>query len=194
MVKHIPYPKQKKKLPVVLSPEEVKAVISAAKNLRDRTMLSVLYGTGMRVCELVDMKVSDIDSKRMVIKIRNGKRKKERQVMLSTPLLSLLREYWKVYRPAEYMFLTRAGKPMGKHSAYNICREAGRVASIKERVTPHVLRHCFASTLLDIGVDLRRLQLLMGHSSLSTTAIYLHVSTAKISTTPSPYDLISLAA
>ena len=193
MAKHIPYPKRHQKLPVILSPQEVQMLVAAAKNLRDRTILAVLYGTGMRVSELVDLKVADIDSKLMVIRIRNGKGKKERQVMLSPALLVLLRRYWKAYRPANHLFLSRLGKPLGAMSVQTICRTAGQAAGIRVQVSPHILRHCFASSALDLGVDIRRLQLLLGHASIRTTAIYLHVATEQIRTTPSPYELIASA-
>jgi len=192
VVEQIPFPKQEKKLPIVLSPAEIRAVLVAKTNLKHRAILNTLYAAGLRVSEVVTLRPADIDSARMLITVRQGKGRKDRMVMLSPNLLALLREYWKAYRPIAWLFPGDEPQvPLSRLSVYRICQQAGKVAKIDKPVTPHVLRHSFATHLLEAGTDLRTIQLLMGHRNLKTTALYLHVSTLALCSTASPLDLLS---
>jgi len=188
-----PYPKRVISLPQILSPEEVGLLIESADLPFHRVMLMTLYATGVRRAELANMRVSDIDSKRMVIRVR-GKGLKDREVMLSKVLYEALREHWKQHRPKEWLF------PGGKHHtssnpittkvAWQACLRAAKRCGLKNKVHPHVLRHCFATRLLDAGTDLRTIQKLLGHSSLEQTARYLHVSKRHLSAAISPLDAL----
>lgn len=192
VVEQIPFPKQEKKLPIVLSPAEIRAVLEAKTNLKHRAILNTLYAAGLRVSELTTLLPADIDSARMIITVRQGKGRKDRMVMLSPSLLALLREYWKAYRPIDWLFPGDEPQvPISRLSVYRICQQAGKAAKIDKPVTPHVLRHSFATHLLEAGTDLRTIQLLMGHRNLKTTALYLHVSTLALRSTASPLDLLS---
>ena len=189
VIEHIPYPRHEEKLPVVLSPAEVAAVFAATRNLKHRTILMTLYATGLRVSELTHLRVSDIDSQRQVICVRQGKGRKDRQVMLSPKLLGLLRIYWKSYRPTLWLFPGKpAERPITREAVFLICRQASKAAHLAKRISPHTLRHCFATHLLEDEIDLRRIQLLLGHRNLKTTARYLHVSNLAMRTTVSPLD------
>ena len=189
MIEHIPYPRHEEKLPVVLSPAEVAAVFAATRNLKHRTILMTLYATGLRVSELTHLRVSDINSQRQVICVRQGKGRKDRQVMLSPKLLELLRIYWKSYRPTVWLFPGKpAQRPITREAVFLICRQAGKAAHLAKRISPHTLRHCFATHLLEDAIDLRRIQILLGHRNLKTTARYLHVSNLAVRTTVSPLD------
>jgi site-specific recombinase XerD len=193
MVQYLPYPQKQKKLPVVLKREQINELISSARNLRDRTIIAMLYATGMRASEIISFKISDIDGSQMLARIRNGKGNKERQVMLSDALLKLMREYWKVYRPREHFFVSRELTPLSRHTILNICHEAARLAGMKERVFPHALRHSFATHLLESGVDIRTVQVLLGHACIKSTAPYLEVSTERLKNTKNPFDLLDIA-
>jgi len=189
MIEHIPYPRYEEKLPVVLSPAEVAAVFAATGNLKHRTILMTIYATGLRVSELTHLRGSDIDSQRQVICVRQGKGRKDRQVMLSPKLLELLRIYWKSYRPTLWLFPGKpAQRPITREAVFLICRQAGKAAHLAKRISPHTLRHCFATHLLEDAIDLRRIQVLLGHRNLKTTARYLHVSNLAVRTTVSPLD------
>jgi len=191
MIEHIPYPRFEKRLPVVLSQSEVQSVLEAKANLKHRALLTTIYSAGLRVSEVVNLRPADIDSQRQVIRIRQGKGHKERLVMLSPNLLELLREYWKAYRPLTWLFPgDDPQRPLTTTSVYNICRQAAQEAGLSKSVTPHTLRHSFATHLLEAGTDLRTIQLLLGHRNLKTTAIYLHVSTLALRSTASPLDLL----
>lgn len=191
MIEHIPYPRFEKRLPVVLSQSEVRAVLEAKSNLKHRALLTTIYAAGLRVSEVVNLRLTDIDSQRQVIRIRQGKGHKERLVMLSPNLLELLREYWKAYRPLTWLFPgDDQQRPLTTTSVYNICRQAAQEAELSKPVSPHTLRHSFATHLLEAGTDLRTIQLLLGHRNLKTTAIYLHVSTLALCSTASPLDLL----
>jgi integrase/recombinase XerD len=195
MIEHIPYPRHEQKLPVVLSPAEVAAVFEATRNLKHRTILMTIYAAGLRVSELTHLRVTDIDSQRQVICVRQGKGRKDRQVMLSPKLLEVLRIYWKSHQPAVWLFPGGVpGRPITRETVLTICRQAGEAAHLSKRISPHTLRHCFATHLLEDAIDLRRIQVLLGHRNLKTTAKYLHVSNLAVRTTVSPLDRLPDAA
>jgi len=178
-------------LPVVLSQQEVERFFAPIGILKHRAALMVCYGGGLRISEAVKLKVSDIDSSRMVIRIEQGKGAKDRYSVLSQRLLEVLRAYWKQQRPTEYLFPGRkAGTHIQPGTLQQICRDAAYLAGIGKRVTAHTLRHSFATHLLENGEDLRVIQVLLGHARIDTTARYTHVSVAKISSTGSPLDQI----
>jgi len=191
-VKQIPFPRQERRLPEVLSLSEVGKFLSCVSALLYRTILQTIYGTGLRLAEALHLKPGDIDSARMVIRVRQGKGKKDRYVTLSPTLLETLREYYKAYRPkGEWLFPNRTGKyPIHPTAVQRACRKAAQVAGINKRVTPHMLRHSFATGLLEAGVDLRTIQVLLGHGSLNTTAIYLHVAVGAQQTRREMADLL----
>jgi len=192
MVEYIPYPKKPKTLPVILSRDEVKALILATNHLKHRAILATLYATGVRVSELCQLQGTDIDSTRMVIRVRQGKGQRDRQVMLSPNLLPLLRRYWKLYQLHSWLFPGhRVSEPITRMGVTHICRQAGTAAKLKKTIHPHLLRHAFATHLLEAGVDLRRIQLLMGHASLRSTSLYLHVAANAVHATDSPLDALT---
>ncbi|HKI31544.1 MAG TPA: site-specific integrase [Gemmataceae bacterium] len=187
--------KEPKRLPVVLSPEEVKQLFAAARRLKTRAILMTLYAAGLRLAELVALKVSDIDSRRMAIRVCQGKGRKDRYVMLSPTLLGVLRAYWKAYRPGDWLFPgADPHQPLAPKTVYCICLAAARRARLGKRVSPHTLRHSFATHLLEAGTDIRTIQALLGHRSLRTTALYTYVSLAKVVATTSPLDLLDAPA
>jgi len=189
-IEHIPLPRTEKKLPIILSREEVAAMLGAPRNLGHRTILATLYATGARVSEVAQLQIPDIDSARNIIRIR-GKGNKERQVQLSPKLLELLRSYWRWKRPKDWLFPGgKQGKPLTCTSILRACQKAAKKAGISKPVHPHSLRHAFATHLLESGVDLRTIQILMGHANLATTARYLHVIDTAARTAPSPLDLL----
>jgi site-specific recombinase XerD len=187
----IPIPKKPLKLPVVLSPEEIKRFLECVGSLKHRTLLTVAYAAGLRVSEATHLKVGDIDSQRMVIRVEQGKGQKDRYVMLSARLLEELRAYWKRARPAPWLFPGDIpGQPISRHAVAQACEKARRVAGIDKPVTPHSMRHAFATHLLEAGADVRRIQLLLGHRSLATTSHYLKVATSSVCAAVSPFDLL----
>lgn len=189
MIEHIPYPRRQKKLPMVLSRADVAVLLTAPRNLKHRAMLTTLYAAGLRVSELCALQVPDIESQRMVIRVRQGKGQRDRLVMLSPRLLQLLRHYWKQYRPPLWLFPGRTlTAPITHDSVRSMCRHAGEVAQLPHPVCPHMLRHSFATHMLEDGVDLRCLQLLLGHRRLDTTSLYLHVASSTLQATPSPLE------
>ncbi len=190
-IRHIPYAKAEKPLPVVLSPSETEALFARIDNIKHLAMLLVAYSGGLRVSEIARLAVADIDSSRMVIHVRRGKGRKDRIVPLSPVLLMILREHFRIARPDEYLFFGQdRSRPISTEAIAAACRNAALRAGLKKRVTPHTLRHTFATHHLEAGTDLRTLQLMMGHTSLKTTSRYLHVSTDKILATKTPLDLI----
>jgi len=194
----LPYPKDRRRLPTVLSPEEVSRLINAAGTLFRRTLLMTLYGTGMRRSELAHLKVGDIDSQRMIIRVVAGKGGKDRDLPLSPTLLETLREYWRWRKPKLYMFPTRTRglpmeEPISDKTVWIACSEAARRAGINKRVTPHTLRHSWATHLLEAGTDLRTIQVLLGHGDLETTAQYLHLSRRHLQAVSNPLDGLTLA-
>jgi integrase/recombinase XerD len=195
MVEYIPYPKKPKTLPVILSRDEVTALLLAPRHLKHRVILATLYATGVRVSELCQLQGTDIDSHRMVIRIRQGKGKRDRFVMLSSDLLPLLRRSWKLYQLRSWLFPGhRITEPITRMSVARLCTQAGRAAKLTKAVYPHLLRHSFATHLLEAGVDLRRIQLLLGHASLRSTSLYLHVAHPALHATESPFDALALPA
>ena len=195
----LPYPQDGRRLPTVLSREEVSRLINAAGNLFRRTLLITLYGTGMRRSELAHLKVDDIDSQRMIIRVVAGKRSKDRDLPLSPALLESLREYWRWRKPNLYMFPTRTRRvqnqePISDKTVWIACSEAAHRAGIRKRVTPHTLRHSWATHLLEAGTDLRTIQVLLGHDDLETTAQYLHLSQRHLQTVTNPLDGLALSS
>jgi len=189
----IPYGKRPKTLPSVLSPDEVLRLLEAATPPRDRVLLQVAYGCGLRLNELLHLRVTDIDSARMVIHVRQGKGAKDRLVPLSLRLLQELRAYWRVCRPRTWLFPGQTAD--GTMTASNIQRRFSRLVQqvgLSKHCSMHTLRHSYATHLLEAGVDVLTLKALLGHSSLQTTARYLHVSTQRLHQTPSLLDLLVL--
>ena len=195
----LPYPQDQRRLPTVLSREEVSRLINAAGTLFRRTLLMTLYGTGMRRSELAHLKVGDIDSQRMIIRVVAGKRGKDRDLPLSPALLETLREYWRWRKPKLYLFPTRTRRvhseePISDKTVWIACSEAAHRAGIRKRVTPHTLRHSWATHLLEAGTDLRTIQVLLGHDDLETTAQYLHLSQRHLQTVTNPLDTLTLSS
>ncbi len=190
-VEEIPMPKQPETLPVILSRDEVRRFLGAIPNYKCRVVLMTAYAAGLRVSEACRLKVTDIDSQRMVIRVKQGKGRRDRDVMLSPKLLDILRSYWKRARPTEWLFPGKIpGRPITRNGVGRVCKEARRRCGVDKPISPHSLRHAFATHLLEDGIDLRRIQLLLGHRSLSTTSRYLKVATSSICTTASPFDLL----
>ena len=193
-----PYPKQAFQLPTILSQEEVVRLIDAANTPFHRTVLMTLYATGMRRAELTHLKVTDVDSQRMVIHVRGGKGRKDRDVMLSRMLLEELREHWRRLRrkPSVWLFPGHSDhsgdRPIDTKTVWHACHEAAQRAGLQKAVHPHTLRHCFATHLLEAGADLRTIQMLLGHRDLEETTIYLHVSKQRLERTASPLDVLKL--
>lgn len=178
-----------RKLPVVLSLDEVAQLFAAIKNFKHRAILMTAYAAGLRLSEVVALRAEDIDSRRMVLRVRQGKGRKDREVMLSPRLLDVLRLYWRVVRPGGYLFPGRdPDRPISHSAVQRACRAALRRSGLTKRISPHSLRHSFATHLLEAGTDVRTIQILLGHSHLSTTARYTHISSARLHGTASPLD------
>jgi len=187
----LPIPKRTKTLPIVLSPEEVVRFLDAVHLPNHRMILTACYAAGLRVTEALRLTVSAIDSHRMVLRVEQGKGKKDRYVMLSPKLLELLREWWCQRRPRHWLFPSqRRDVPMTREAVERACRRAQHRSQLRKRVTPHSLRHSFAVHLLEAGTDVRTIQLLLGHDSLTTTQRYLQISTRSVCATRSPLDLL----
>jgi len=187
----IPAPKKPQTLPVVLSPEEVIQFLDCVESRKHRAILTACYGAGLRVSESVALTPPAIDSKRMVVRVEQGKGRKDRYVMLSPKLLQILREWWRVERPQRWLFPGDIpGQHITPHAVDDACRKAHDTCKISKPITPHSLRHAFAVHLLEQGTDVRTIQLLLGHRSLATTAKYLRIATSKVCSTSSPLDLL----
>jgi integrase/recombinase XerD len=192
MARHLTLVRQPRKLPSVLSQEEVVRLLEGAHGLKYRAALGVAYGAGLRVSEVANLKVSDIDSRRMLIRVEEGKGRKDRNAMLSPRLLELLRDWWWVGRPTTWLFPGQDPLlPITTRQLYRAVREAAEAAEIKTRVTPHTLRHSFATHLLEQGVDIRVIQVLLGHAKLDTTARYAHVASKVLREVTSPLDRLT---
>jgi site-specific recombinase XerD len=194
-----PYPRKVIRLPEILSPEEVACLIDAAEDPFYRILLMTLYGTGARRVEAAHLKVTDIDSRRMVVHIHGGKGNRDRDVMLSQKLLDALRGYWRGLRrkPTEWLFPGNrwhtGSRPITTKVVWDACQHAAKRAGLAHRhIHPHTLRHCFATHLLEAGADLRTIQMLLGHRDLEETTIYLHLSNRHLSATASPLDALNL--
>jgi site-specific recombinase XerD len=192
VVAGIPKPRVPRPLPNILSGAEVETLLGAILSPKYKALLMCAYAAGLRIGECCALRPEDIDSKRMVIKVRCGKGKRDRHVMLGERLLFLLREYWKVTRPqGPFLFPgAKPDKPIDRRSVNRVMTKALRKAGITRRITPHMLRHSFATHLLDVGTNLRTIQSLLGHRAVSTTAIYTHVTREHLARTKSPLDLI----
>ena len=186
----IPVPKKPQKLPVILSPEEVRHFLDCVPSAEHRTILTTCYAAGLRLSEAVALTPHAIDSKRMVIRVEQGKGQKDRYTMLSPRLLEILRAWWRVERPKDWLFPGNSGQHISKEAVGAECRKARLISKIPKPITPHSLRHAFACHLLEQGTDVRKIQLLLGHRSLATTAKYLSMATSKVCSTTSPLDLL----
>jgi site-specific recombinase XerD len=197
-IDEVPYPKAPRRLPIILTREEAARLIDSASNLFHRAMLITLYSTGMRRAELCRLKVEDIDSTRMLIHIRQGKGGKDRDVPLSPKALETLREYWRWMKPKTYLFPgtvdgSRADKPITPKVLWQACREAAQRAGITKAVRPHLIRHSFATHLVEGGADLPTVQALLGHTDLKPTSIYLHLSERHLRAAGTPLDNMELS-
>jgi integrase/recombinase XerD len=193
IIEHTTFIRQPRKLPVVLSPEEVARLLDAAPGLKYKAALSVAYGAGLRAAEVVALKISDIDSKRMIIRVEQGKGGKDRNVMLSPSLLELLRAWWRAARPQGWLFPGRDPvQPMTTRQLNRACHAAAQAAGIEKNVSLHTLRHSFATHLLEQNTDIRVIQVLLGHAKLENTALYTRVATKTIQQVLSPLEHIAL--
>ncbi|GAB4301390.1 MAG: site-specific integrase [Ignavibacteriaceae bacterium] len=182
--------KKPNSLPNILTVEEVREIINSITNLKHRAIISTIYSCGLRISEAMNLKIKDIDSSAMTVKIVNAKGRNDRIVMLSEKLLSLLREYFKEYKPKVYLFEGQKGEKYSSRSIQQIFNNAVKKVGIKKKVTVHSLRHSFASHLLDNGTDIRFIQELLGHKHLSTTQIYTHINPVSVKKIKSPFDNI----
>jgi integrase/recombinase XerD len=190
-IERIPLPRREKKLPIILSKEEVKALLTAPTNLGHRAILATMYGAGLRVSEATSLKIQDLDRSRKIIRVCGGKGRKDRQVMLPDPLREVLIAYWRWKRPTDWLFPgSKAGCPLTTKAVFFTCKKAAKLAGITKPVHPHSLRHAFATHLLEDGVNLFVIQELMGHADVKTTAEYLHVSNTAIRSTRSPLETL----
>jgi integrase/recombinase XerD len=193
MKEDLPSPKRPKTLPVVLSTDEVQRLIAGAKNLYHRTLLLTLYGTGRRRSEVCHLKVRDIDSQRMILRVQQGKGRRDRDLPLSPTLLTALRAYYRWMRPQTYLFPGtvrgwRADKPITPTVIWTAVHSAAVKAGLIKRVAPHTLRHCFAVHMHEAGADLRTIQLLLGHADISHTTVYLQLSRRQLQAAPNPLE------
>jgi len=193
-ITRIPHPKQPRRLPIVLSQSEVKQFFDSIRNLKYRALLMTAYAGGLRTSEVVQLRLTDIDSERMVIRIRQGKGQKDRYVMLAPTLLKVLRQYWQQERPTNWLFPGQDGnQPLSRHRVAEMCKRLGVAAGVKKPVTVRALRHSFATHLLEAGQNVRVIQMLLGHRSLRTTQLYTYVSTSAVRAAPSPLEFLALS-
>ena len=187
----LPMPKKSHTLPVILSPEEVRQFLSCVPRRKARTVLTVCYAAGLRISEAIALKPTEIDSQRMTIRVTQGKGQKDRDVMLSEQLLTILRDWYRFARPTEWLFPgVIPGSHITREGVEDACKLGRKRSGLMKPISPHSLRHAFACHLLEYGTDLRTIQLLLGHRSLSTTARYLRLATSKVCATRSPLDLL----
>lgn len=189
--KHIEYPRAERKLPVVLSIDEIQRMFSVCRNIKHKVILSLLYGCGMRVSELINLRWSDIDRERMVILIRNAKGHKDRQVMLPANIIDLLKKYWYEYRSKEYVLNGQFDMKYSSGSVLNVVKDLAAAAGIKKHVYTHLIRHCSFTHMVEAGTDINLIQRIAGHASAKTTAIYTHISDKVVSKIHSPINAIS---
>lgn len=190
-IERIPYQKTGRKLPIVLSQKEVKTLLETPTNIKHRAILMATYAGGLRVSEVVNLRVIDIDSQRMTLRIEQGKGRKDRYVMLSSRLLGVLRHYWKTVRPSSWLFPGQIpGRHLTRSAVERIFYQARDGAGITKKVSVHCLRHSFATHLLESGVNIRKIQVLLGHRSLQSTQVYTNVATDYLDNTPSPLDIL----
>ena len=193
LVSRLAFVHQPRKAPVVLSQEEVARLLEAASGVKYKAALGVAYGAGLRASEVVALKVTDIDSQRMTLRVEQGKGQKDRYVMLSPRLLELLRDWWRAARPRTWLFPGQNPvNPMTPRQLNRACHAAARLAGISKRVSPHTLRHSFATHLLEQDVDIRVIQTLLGHAKLDTTALYTRVAVNTLRDVTSPLERLSL--
>jgi site-specific recombinase XerD len=192
VMRSIPLPKVEKKLPVVLSGSEVESILAVMKPSMHRVVLMAAYGGGLRISEACRLQAGDIDSARMVIRVRRGKGRKDYNTLLPKRLLAVLREYYRRHRPqAPYLFPGKVpGRPISRKAVTRALAKAVKASGVGKHVTPHTFRHCFATHLLDMGTDIRTIQVLLGHGSIRSTQCYAHVSTRHIARTKSPLDVL----
>ena len=192
LAKHLAFMHEPRKAPVVLSPEEVARFLEAAPGIKYKAALSVAYGAGLRVSEVVSLKVSDVDSERMMLRVEQGKGRKDRHAMLSPVLLGLLRDWYRLARPQGWLFPGQNPvSPMSTRQLARACHAAAHTAGITKRVSPHTLRHSFATHLLEQNIDIRVIQVLLGHAQLDTTALYARVANNTIRQVMSPLDRLT---
>ena len=187
----IPRPRREKKLPVVLSRDEVKAIINVTQNMKHRALLILTYSSGLRLSEVKNLKIGDIDSQRMQVRVVQAKGFKDRRTVLSPIALNMLRDYWKMYHPRIWLFETKPGQFMADRSIQHLFKNALKKAGIKKEIGIHSLRHSFATHLMEQGVSLPVIQQMLGHTSLKTTSVYLHVQQYSVDTIRSPLDTFS---
>ncbi|MGH7089572.1 MAG: site-specific integrase [Stellaceae bacterium] len=193
MVERIPYARKQRHLPTILSAEEVVRFLTSVPNLKHRTALMTAYAARLRASEVVRLRITDIDSSRMLIRIKQGKGQSDRYVMLSPQLLVILRGYWRQARPSHWLFPGQdESRPLDASVLQTACRTARAAAKLGKPVTIHTLRHSFATHLLEAGTDIRAIQVLLGHRDLSTTARYTQVATTTIGNTVSPFDRLNM--
>jgi len=190
--RYLAFVREPRKIPVVLSEEEVERLLEAAPGVKYKAALSLAYGAGLRVSEVVSLRVSDIDSGRKLLRIEHGKGSKDRHAMLSPVLLDLLRDWWRIARPRGWLFPGRDPvNPLTTRQLRRVFQAAATAAEIDKKVSPHTLRHSFATHLLEQGVDIRVIQVLLGHAKLETTALYTQVASNTIRTVTSPLDRLT---
>jgi integrase/recombinase XerD len=189
VIEELHRPKNAKRLPNVLSKEETFQLIDLTTNLKHKTLLALIYSSGLRISEAINMKITDIDSQRMLIHVKNAKGKKDRYTILSTKVLVLLREYYTIYKPKTYLFEGQYGEQYSSRSAQSVLQQSAKKAGITKQISLHTLRHSFATHLLESGTDLRYIQDLLGHSSPKTTMIYTHVTSTSLKKIINPFDM-----
>lgn len=189
VIEELHRPKNAKSLPNVLSKEEAFKLIDVTANLKHKALLALIYSAGLRISEAINMKITDIDSQRMLIHVKNAKGKKDRYTLLSIKVLALLKEYYTIYKPKTFLFEGQFGEQYNSRSAQAVLHQSAKKAGITKKISLHTLRHSFATHLLESGTDLRYIQDLLGHSSPKTTMIYTHVSSTTLKNIVNPFDM-----